>query len=62
MYKNFREKKSKCVYLPVELIDAIQERANVDYSNFNKVVAEVLLKEFLLMDNKSEKRHVDINT
>ena len=47
MYKEFREMTSKCLYMPVDLIDAIESRAKNDYQNFSKLCVDVLLKEFL---------------
>lgn len=54
MYKNFKEKNIKSVYLPIELIEAIQHQANNSFSSFNKIVVEVLIKEFLLLKNKAD--------
>ncbi len=53
MYKQFKVKSNKSVYLPVELIAMIEERAAKNISCFNKVVLEVLLKEFVFTEKKS---------
>lgn len=50
MYKRFKEKINKSVYMPVELINKIQDKADNNFSNFNKVVVEVLIKEFLMTE------------
>lgn len=55
MYKQFREKSNKSIYLPVELIAMIEKRAEKNISSFNKIILEVLLKEFLFSENKNQK-------
>jgi len=55
MYKQFKEKSNRSVYLPIELIAMIEERAARSISCFNKVVVEVLLKEFLFTEKKSQR-------
>ena len=46
MYKQFREKSNRSVYLPNVLIDAIEKQAANEYLSFNRVIVEVLLKQF----------------
>ncbi len=55
MYKQFREKSNKSIYLPIELIAMIEKRAEKNISSFNKIILEVLLKEFLFSENKNQK-------
>ena len=46
MYKQFREKSNRSVYLPNALIDVIEKQAADDYLSFNRVIVDVLLKQF----------------
>lgn len=54
MYKQFKEKSTKSIYLPDELIAMIEDRAAKNISCFNKVVVEVLLKEFVFAENNNQ--------
>lgn len=46
MFKGAKEKVRKTVYLPLEVSQAIERRANGgDYASFSAIVARILLKE-----------------
>lgn len=47
MFKGFREKVRKTIYIPLEISEAVERRASdSDYETFSAVISRILVKEF----------------
>ena len=57
MNKKYKHSINRSVYMPEELISRIQEVADEQNSNFNKMLVDVLLKEFLEKQEGIERRN-----